>query len=151
MLPWPLAFLPGFFNYIHPNSESPALSNIMTLSEKEIAEIKQELRRCSPETLEAAFRFREQGDETAVSTVIYGLIEIYTPATAKVSLKDATDETRLVDDLGLDSLSLLEMVFSIEGVLKIKIENDELKEVLTIGKLNQFLRDKLAKAAPTKP
>ena len=121
------------------------------LSEKELAEIKQELRRCSPETLAAALRFREHGDVTAVSQVIYGLIELYSPATAKLPLKDATDETRLVEDLGLDSLSLLEMVFAIEGVLKIKIDNEEIKEVLTIGKLNQFLRDRLANDAPPAP
>ena len=90
----------------------------MALSENEVAEIREELRRCSPETVAAALRFRETGDVTAVPEVIYGLIALYTPATAKLPLKDANDNTRLVEDLGLDSLSLLEMVFSIEGVLK---------------------------------
>jgi len=121
----------------------------MALSEKELAEIKQELRRCSPETLAAALRYREHGDVTAVPAVIYGLIELYQPATAKHPLKDANDETRLVEDLGLDSLSLLEMVFSIEGVLKVQIGNEELKEILTLGKLNQFLHEKLAGVTPT--
>lgn len=120
----------------------------MALSENEVAEIREELRRCSPETVAAALRFRETGDVTAVPEVIYGLIALYTPATAKLPLKDANDNTRLVEDLGLDSLSLLEMVFSIEGVLKIKIDNEDLKEILTIGKLNQFLRDKLAPTTP---
>jgi 3-hydroxyacyl-[acyl-carrier-protein] dehydratase len=118
--------------------------NIMTLSENELAEIKDELRRCSPETLAAAIRFREQGDQTAIANVVYGLIELYQPATAKLPLKDANDDTRLSEDLGLDSLSLLEMVFAIEGVLKIHVESEQLREVRTIGKLNQFLRDKLA-------
>jgi acyl carrier protein len=116
----------------------------MTLSDKDLAEIKDELRRCSPETLAAAIRFREQGDQTAIPTVVYGLIELYQPATAKLPLKDANDDTRLAEDLGLDSLSLLEMVFAIEGVLKIHVESEQLREVRTIGKLNQFLRDKLA-------
>ena len=123
----------------------------MTLNEKELAEIKEELRRCTPETLAAAIRFREQGDTTAIPAVIYGLIELYQPATAKMPLKDANDDTRLAEDLGLDSLSLLEMVFSIEGVLKIHIENEELKEIRTIGKLNQFLHDKLVNVTPAAP
>ena len=120
----------------------------MALNEKELEEIKEELRRCSPETLAAAIRFREQGDQTAIPTVIYGLIERYQPSTATLPLKDANDNTRLVEDLGLDSLSLLEMVFAIEGVLKLQINNEELKEIRTLGKLNQFLRDKLANVAP---
>ena len=123
----------------------------MTLSEKDLAEIKEELSRCSPETLTAALRFREQGDQTAIPTVVYGLIERYQPATAKLSLKDAKDDTRLIEDLGLDSLALLEVVFAIEGVLKLHIENEELKEIRTLGKLNQFLRDKIANVAPAAP
>jgi len=123
----------------------------MVLNEKELAEIKEELRRCSPETLTAALRFREQGDSTAIPTVVYGLLERYQPAPAKLALKDANDETRLIEDLGLDSLALLEVVFAIEGVLKLQINNDELKEVRTLGKLNQFLRDKLANIAPAAP
>ena len=123
----------------------------MNLTEKELAEIQKELRRCSPETLASVVRFREHGDLTAIPSVVYGLIELYQPATAKLTLKDANDETRLIEDLGLDSLALLEMVFALEGVLKLHINNDELKEVRTLGKLNQFLRDKLVTVAPATP
>ena len=120
----------------------------MNLNATELAEIQKELRRCNPETVAAAIRFREQGDSTAIPPVVYGLIELYQPATAKLSLKDANDETRLIEDLGLESLALLEVVFAIEGVLKLHINNDELKEIRTLGKLNQFLRDKIVTAAP---
>jgi len=119
----------------------------MNLNATELAEIQKELRRCSPETVAAAVRFREQGDSTAIQPVVYGLIELYQPATAKLSLKDANDETRLIEDLGLDSLALLEVVFAIEGVLKLHINNEELKEIRTLGKLNQFLRDKIVTTA----
>ena len=95
----------------------------MNLNATELAEIQKELRRCNPETVAAAIRFREQGDSTAIPPVVYGLIELYQPATAKLSLKDANDETRLIEDLGLDSLALLEVVFAIEGVLKLHINN----------------------------
>ena len=123
----------------------------MTLNEKDLAEIKEELRRCSPETLTAALRFREQGDQTAIPAVVYGVIERYQPATAKLPLKDAHDETRLIEDLGFDSLALLEVVFAIEGVMKLQINNEELREIRTLGQLNQFLRDKIANITPAAP
>jgi 3-hydroxyacyl-[acyl-carrier-protein] dehydratase len=123
----------------------------MALNKKELAEIKEELRRCSPETLKAALRFREKGDKTAIPTVVYGLLERYQPAPVKLPLKEANNDTRLIEDLGLDSLALLEVVFAIEGVLKLHINNEELKEIRTLGKLNQFLRDKIAKVSPAAP
>ncbi len=122
----------------------------MALTEKELADLKEGLRRCSTETIEAAIRFREKGDLTAVPTVVYGLIERYQPSTARLSLKDASEATRLVDDLGLDSLTLLEIVVSIEEVLGLHIKNEELREIRTLGNLNQFLHAKItgAQAVP---
>ena len=123
----------------------------MALNKKELAEIKEELRRCSPETFKAALRFREKGDKTAIPVVVYGLLERYQPAPAKLSLKDASDDTKLIEDLGFDSLALLELVFAIEGVLKLHINNAELEKIRTLGKLNQFLRDKIENVPPAAP
>jgi len=116
----------------------------MALTEKELADLKEGLRRCSPETIEAAIRFRERGDLAAIRPVVYGLIERYQPSTARLSLKDAQETTRLVEDLGLDSLTLLEIVLAIEEVLGVQIQNEELREIRTLGDLDRFLRHKIA-------
>lgn len=118
----------------------------MALTEKELADLKEGLRRCSPETIEAAIRFREKGDLSAVRPVVYGLIERYQPSSARLSLKDAKETTRLVDDLGLDSLTLLEIVLAIEEVLGLQIKNEELREIRTLSNLDQFLRNKISGA-----
>ena len=115
----------------------------MALTEKELADLKEGLRRCSPETIDAAIRFREKGDLSAVRVVVYGLIERYQSSAARLQLKDASDDTRLVDDLGLDSLTLLEIVLAIEEVLGLQIKNEELREIRTLGNLNQFLQNKI--------
>jgi acyl carrier protein len=121
-----------------------------TLTETDYADLKEGLRRCSSDTIDAAIRYREQGDINAIPKVVFGILERYQPATAAIKLADASDTTRLVEDIGLDSLTLLEIVMSIEEVLKIRIENDELRELRTLGQLNQFLRSKTtgAKSAP---
>jgi 3-hydroxyacyl-[acyl-carrier-protein] dehydratase len=124
----------------------------ITITETELTDLKELLRRCSAPTVDAAVRFRETGDPKTVPTIIYGLIERYQPSTSTVKLSEANDDTRLVEDLGLDSLSLLELVLAVEEVLKLKIENEELREIRTIGNLNSFLQNKLiAPAAAASP
>jgi len=116
------------------------------LAEKDTTDLKEALRRCSPETIAAAFRFREEQDLAAIPKVVFGIIERYQPATATVHLSDASESTRLIEDLGLDSLTLLEIVMTIEDVLKIRIENDALREIRTLSQLNAFLHEKITGA-----
>jgi len=119
------------------------------LSEAELAELKEGLRRCSSATLDAAIRFREGSDLQTIPVIVYGILERYQPATAPVKLAAANDSARLIEDLGLDSLTLLEIVLAIEEVLKIHIENDELREIRTVGQINQFLQAKTTGAHAT--
>ena len=118
------------------------------LAETNHADLHEALRRCSPETVAAAVRFREQGDVAAIPDVVFGIIERYQPATATVQLAEANESTRLIEDLGLDSLTLLEIVMTIEDVLKVRIENEALREIRTLSQLNAFLRDKISGAEP---
>ena len=101
------------------------------------------MRRCSPETVVAAIRYRETGDVETIPTIVYGILDRYQPATAPVKLSEAKEDARLIEDIGLDSLTLLEIVLSVEEVLKLKIENEELRQLRTLGQLNRFLRAKI--------
>ena len=123
----------------------------VTLTENDLADLKEGLRRCSPETIAAAVRYRETGDLDAIPTIVFGILDRYQPATAPVKLADADENTRLIEDIGLDSLTLLEIVLSIEEVLKLRIENEELREIRTIGQLNKFLHAKITGVAPEAP
>jgi acyl carrier protein len=53
------------------------------------------------------------------------------------------DDTRLVDDLGFDSLATIETVFFIEDLFQISVSNDEIMTVRTVGDLRRFLKSKL--------
>jgi 3-hydroxyacyl-[acyl-carrier-protein] dehydratase len=114
------------------------------LTESETADLQEGLRRCSPATIAAAIRYREKGDVTAIKQVAFGIIERYQPATAAVKLSAATENMRLKEDIGLDSLTLLEIIMSMEEVLKLRIENEELREIRTLGQLNTFLNSKIS-------
>jgi acyl carrier protein len=108
------------------------------------SDLDEALRRCSPETIEAARRYRETGNVTAIPAIVFGIIDRYQPATAPVQLAEADDTTRLIEDLGLDSLTLLEIVMSIEEVLQIRIANEELRGIRTLAQLNKFLAAKIS-------
>lgn len=114
-----------------------------TLTENDLADLKEGLRRCTPETIEAAIRYRETAELNAIPIIVFGILDRYQPATAAVKLSDADENTRLIEDIGLDSLTLLEIVLSIEEVLKLRIENEELREIRTLGQLNKFLHAKI--------
>jgi acyl carrier protein len=123
----------------------------ITLAENDLADLKEGLRRCSPKTVDAAVRYRETGDLDTIPTIVFGILERYQPATAPVKLSEADDNTRLIEDVGLDSLTLLEIVLSIEEVLKLHIENEELREIRTLGTLNKFLHAKITGAKMETP
>jgi 3-hydroxyacyl-[acyl-carrier-protein] dehydratase len=123
----------------------------VTLTDTDVADLKEGLRRCSPETIEAAIRYRESGDLDAIPIIVFGILDRYQPATAAVKLSEANESTRLIEDIGLDSLTLLEIVLSIEEVLKLRIENEELREIRTLGQLNKFLHDKITGATIEAP
>jgi 3-hydroxyacyl-[acyl-carrier-protein] dehydratase len=123
----------------------------VTLAENDLADLKEGLRRCSPETIEAAIRYRQTGDLDAIPLIVFGILDRYQPATAPIKLSEANENTRLIEDIGLDSLTLLEIVLSIEEVLKLRIENEELREIRTLGQLNKFLHAKITGAKPEAP
>ncbi len=116
----------------------------MALTDEQIAELRAALKRCRPETIDAALRFRETGDVDEVPTVVYGIIERHLSAEDAPRLAEANDETRLAEDLSIDSLTLLEIVLSIEETLGISIDNEELKDIRTLGAVKSFLARKVS-------
>jgi acyl carrier protein len=50
------------------------------------------------------------------------------------------NETHLVNDLGADSLDLIEIVMNIEHVFSIKIEEEEYQNASTISKIVELIK-----------
>jgi 3-hydroxyacyl-[acyl-carrier-protein] dehydratase len=116
----------------------------MAPTDQDILNLRTSLKRCSADTVEAAVRFRLSGDAREIPTIVYGIIERHLSPEHNRNLSSAGDETRLIEDLGIDSLTLLEIVLSIEETLSISIENEELREILTLGQVKTFIGKKIA-------
>ena len=115
-------------------------------TEQEILQLRAALKRCSADTIEAAIRFRTTGDIAAVPAIVYGIIERHLAPERAVSLATVPESTKLAEDLGIDSLTMLEIVLSIEETVNISIENEELRGIHTLGEVKEFIARKLSGA-----
>lgn len=57
--------------------------------------------------------------------------------------KELNDGDRFVEELGLDSLTIAEFVFFFEDAFDLKISNEELVKLRTVGDLKQFISGQL--------
>ena len=55
---------------------------------------------------------------------------------------DITPETTFVDDLGADSLDIVELVMALEEEYDVEIPSDDLAELNTVGDVINYLKDK---------
>jgi len=111
------------------------------------AYLRDALKRCSPSTREAACAFRRTGSPDHLPAIVHGLIEHYVERGVRAKLSRSGDGLRLVEDLAIDSLTMLEIVFLAEDVLQISIDNEELRPFRTVGDVKQFIASKLAPAS----
>ena len=105
------------------------------------------LKRCSPSTREAACAYRRTRSPDYLPAIIHGVIEHYTERGMRMKLSRENDSLRLVEDLAIDSLTMLEIVFLAEEVLQITIDNDELRPFRTVGDVKSFITAKLSAGA----
>ena len=96
-------------------------------------QLRESLRRCSPETIEGAIAYRRDGDAERVPAVVLGIIERFVEPEFRSRLKETWGEVRIVDDLGVDSLLMLEIV----------IQNDELLERRTVDDVKTLIQCKI--------
>jgi acyl carrier protein len=114
---------------------------------KDDAQLRDALKRCSPGTREAACEFRRTGSAAHLPAIVHGLIEHYVAPDARAKLGRAADDLRLVEDLDIDSLTMLEIVYLAEEVLQVSIDNEELRPFRTVGDIKGFLESKLRRVS----
>ena len=61
---------------------------------------------------------------------------------ADVNADDVTDDKSFVDDLDVDSLSMVEVVVAAEEKFDVKIPDDEVKNLKTVGDAVAFIEQK---------
>jgi len=102
-----------------------------------------ELARFPAEVLEAYQRYRLKGDAGAVEAVVIAAAVDYRPAAFGTS-QAVSDETRLAEDMGYDSVAVAELVFFLEDIFEMTITNDDILGVRTIGDLRACVIRKVA-------
>lgn len=113
--------------------------------------LRESLKRCSPATIEAAIAYRKTREASHLPAVIIGVIERFVEPDLRPKLKEADDELRLVEDLGIDSLTMMEIVILVEDVLQMQINNEDLRNLRTVGDIKVFIDCKVRGLPPPKP
>ena len=69
------------------------------------------------------------------------MIEKIIAETIPCDQKIIKDESRLVEDLGADSLNIVEMIMQIEEDFEIEIPDEESENLHTVGQIKQYIED----------
>lgn len=132
-----------------PAPTNPLPSFKIITADAEVA-LRESLRRCSGSTIEAAVAYGQTGDAKYIPAIIIGIIERFVEPELRPRLAAECDDLRVIEDLGLDSLTMMEIVMLVEEVTQTKIENEELRGLVTIGDIKTFV-DCRARGVPTPP
>lgn len=117
-----------------------------TLPTRNEAAIRQGLVGFSQATVDAALRFHAEGTVDAMRAMLPGFIEFHLPRGSQRPPAVLADHLRLTQDLGLDSLALIEMAFKLDELFGVVIETREVTGINTVGELVTFLKTKFGLA-----
>ena len=109
-----------------------------------LADQEQAIRHLPDAAREAYQRFRATGDAKELDPVLLAILDDFIPRPPAKPLAEFPGDTRLMDDLGFDSLAITEVVFFTEDLLGIRIANEEIIQVRTLDDLRGFVRQKVA-------
>lgn len=106
-------------------------------------ELRKSLKRCPEQAIEAAVKFSSSRDPELVPAIVMGIIERFVEPDVRPVLREGNDQIRLLEDLGIDSLLMVEIVILVEETLGIHIENEELRNLRSVGDIKAYLDAKL--------
>jgi 3-hydroxyacyl-[acyl-carrier-protein] dehydratase len=118
-------------------------SFVSKLTTEQEAKLRESFKRCSPETVEAILCFRREGDLDAVIVSVHGIIERYLKLEPGERIEQRPDTTRLSEDLGVDSLTMLEIVMAIEEALDFRVEDSDARNIRTLGDVRRYVDDRV--------
>jgi len=115
----------------------------MEITKPKEEQLRESLKRCPERAIEAAIAFGQTRDPELVPAIVMGIIERFVEPEARPVIREGNDQTRLLEDLGIDSLLMVEIVILVEETLSIHIENEELRNLRTLGDIKAFLDAKI--------
>jgi acyl carrier protein len=109
----------------------------------------QTLGRHFPEDVQQAYgRFMQTRVPADADIVVLAIMLDHLPDKKLRPAGPPADTLALVADLGFDSVAITEMVFFLEDLFQVRISNDEILRVRTVGDLRGFVRQKLSVQPP---
>lgn len=111
--------------------------------------LKEELRRAPAGTTEALRNFKATNAPEALEIFIRGIVARNIDECYEETLNQADENTHFVDDLGIDSLTMVEIVMTLEDALEIELVDDALKELQTFKALKKYILQKREGNSPT--
>ena len=115
----------------------------MTTAQLNEGEIREALKRCPEKAIEAAVTFASTRDPDLIPVIVLGIIERFVEPDVRPILREENDQVRLLEDLGIDSLLMVEIVILVEETLGIHIENEELRHLRSVGDIKVYLDAKI--------
>lgn len=85
-------------------------------------------------------------DAQIVSKIIEALADYLKRDAASI-----TEQHHLRDDLGLDSMAVIELLYKIEETFNIQIPDQDLTALRTVGSVAAYVQNRLAPAKGTRP
>jgi acyl carrier protein len=100
-----------------------------------------------PAITDAYLSYAVSGDPSFLRPVVLGILEFHLAQAPAQPLADMPGSTRLVEDLGCDSLTMVDTLFLAETLFAIRLADDELARVTTLDELVEHFQQQIKKAA----
>ena len=110
--------------------------------------LRETLRGFPDETVQACAEFQATGDLVTFDRAVIELIHHHLSPKPPKPLSTYPGTTALVAELGLDSITIVEMVFVFEDLFQAKLPQEELLNIVTIDDLRNLLHKHLPTAQP---
>jgi acyl carrier protein len=90
--------------------------------------------------VEAYLRYAETCDAALLDEVVLGVLHFYLAKPPATSLATLPGSTRLVEDLGCDSLTLADLMFMAETLFGIVLADGDIARITTLDELREHFR-----------
>jgi 3-hydroxyacyl-[acyl-carrier-protein] dehydratase len=117
------------------------------LTDQQVQEIERNFKRCRPGTADAIVDLRQTGNVELIPNIVPGIVWRYVHENVRPTVEQSNSATELVS-LGIDSLTMMEIVLDVQDALDLVIEDADLKEMKTIGDVIAFLQRKYSELHP---
>jgi acyl carrier protein len=112
------------------------------LTAEEDRSLRMALKRFPPRTYDAVRQLRITGDPALIGPIVDDLFSEYTEQLKDSHNQRASPSLRLSEDLGIDSLTLMEILFLAEDVLQFSINDEDLRRITTLGEVRDLIESK---------